>query len=171
MAGAERDPDGATVIEPSTAPEIARLGLLAELDAELHLRYPGEPTNGIETQGFEDAGGCFVLARRGAAAVGCGAFRPADARTVELKRMYVREAHRGHGIAGRLLTALEREALKRGFTHAVLETGTRQPEAIALYRRHGYQPIAKFGEYVDLAFSVCFGKALVREVTAPATPR
>ena len=170
MVPPERSIDGATVIEPSTAREIARLGLLAELDAELNERYPGEPTNGVETQGFEDAGGCCVLARRGSAVVGCGAFRPADARTVEFKRIYVREAHRGHGIAGRLLSALEREARRRGFTHAILETGTRQPEAIALYRRHGYQPIPNFGEYVDLAFSVCFGKTLGSEATGPDAP-
>ena len=171
MAEAEGGSGGATVIELAAAAEIARLRLLAELDAELNLRYPGEPTNGVEADGFEDGGGCFVLARRGAAPAGCGAFRPADARTVEIKRMYVRQAHRGHGIAGRLLEALEGEARRRGFSRAVLETGTRQPEAIALYRRHGYQPIPNFGDYVDLAFSVCFGKSLRLDATEPGGDR
>lgn len=166
MVNADR-PSTGTVIVPAEAAEIAHLGLLAELDAELNLRYPGEPTNGVDVNGFEDRGGCFLLVRHDGAPAGCGAFRPADVRTVEIKRMYVREAHRRHGIAGRLLQALEREARRRGYARAILETGSRQPEAIALYRRHGYQPIAKFGDYVDLAFSVCFGKSLALGATGP----
>ncbi len=162
MAAPETQAAGVAVIEVVTAPEIARLGLLAELDAELNLRYPGEPTNGVEPAGFEDGGGCFLIARLAGEPAGCGAFRPTDAATVELKRMYVRHAHRGRGLAGRLLEALEREAARRGFTRVILETGTRQPEAIALYRRHGYEPIANFGDYVGLAFSVCFGKSIAR---------
>lgn len=152
--------EAATRILAVEAPEIARLGLLAELDAELNERYPGEPTNGVETEGFEDSGGCFLLAERAAEPVGCGAFRPADTNTVEIKRMFVRNTHRGLGIAGALLAALEDEARRRGFGRAILETGIHQPEAIALYRRHGYRPIACYRHFTGSALSVCFGKSL-----------
>jgi putative acetyltransferase len=147
-------------IARSSAAEIARLGLLAELDAELGARYPGEPAHGVEPAGFEQGGGCFLLARLAGEVVGCGAFRPAGTDTVEIKRLYVRQGHRGRGLAGRILAALEAEARLRGFGRAILETGTRQPEAIALYRRHGYRPIECFGVYVGNPSSVCFGKSL-----------
>jgi len=164
--------DGAilTRIEPSQAPIVARLGLLAELDAELIERYPDEPTNGVEPVGFEEAGGCFLLARRGDEPAGCGAFRPHDETTVEIKRMFVRVAHRGAGVAGALLVALEVEAGRRGFRRAILETGIHQPEAIALYRRHGYRPIACFGDYAGNPLSVCFGKSLTGDALPDALP-
>jgi putative acetyltransferase len=156
----------AAVIAATPAPEIARLGLLGELDRELEERYPGEPTNGVEADGFEAAGGCFLLARLGGEPAGCGAFRPTDPHTVEIKRLFVRAAHRGRGLAGAILVALEDEARRRGFGSAVLETGTRQPEAIALYRRHGYRPIECFGAYAGNPFSVCYRKALA--IASPA---
>ena len=160
---AEAAPRPPMRIEPSPAPVIAGLGLLAELDAELNERYPGEPTNGVEPAGFEEAGGCFLLARRAEEPAGCGAFRPHDAATVEIKRMFVRAGHRGTGVAAALLAALEGEARRRGFRRAILETGIHQPEAIALYRRHGYRPIACYGDYALNPLSVCFGKSLTGE--------
>ncbi len=163
MANDLPEPHGAEIgtrVSFAAALEVARLGLLAELDAELNQRYPGEPTHGVETDGFEDDGGCFVLARRAGEVAGCGAFRPADAVTVEIKRLYVRPAHRGQRIAAALLLTLEEEARRRGFARAILETGIHQPEAIALYRRHGYRPIACFGAYAGSPLSVCFGKTL-----------
>ena len=47
--------------------------------------------------------------------------------------MYVLPDRRGHGIAQRVLNALEDEARLLGVARLLLETGTRQPEAIALY--------------------------------------
>lgn len=160
MAAGEGSGRAAPVIVAVAAPEVLRLGLIAELDAELNLRYPGEPTNGVATEGFEEEGGCFLLAEADGEPAGCGAFRPADAGTVEIKRIYVRARHRGRGIASHLLEALEAEAVRRGYRRAILETGLRQPEAIALYRRHGYRPIPCFGIYVGNPSSVCFAKTL-----------
>jgi GNAT superfamily N-acetyltransferase len=80
----------------------------------------------------------------------------------EIKRMYVCPAARGLGIGRAVLDALEAEARALGLTRLVLETGVRQPEAIALYERVGYARIAAFGEYVDSPLSVCMGKDLPR---------
>jgi GNAT superfamily N-acetyltransferase len=137
-----------------------RLGLIAELDAELNERYPGESTNGVEADSFDAAGGCFLVARFGTATAGCGAFRALGRDTVEIKRMYVRPGLRDRRVAGALLVALEQEARRRGYSRAILETGTRQPEAIALCQRHGYRPIECFGVYVGNPFSVCLAKSL-----------
>ncbi|MEV5972559.1 GNAT family N-acetyltransferase [Streptomyces sp. NPDC051921] len=78
----------------------------------------------------------------------------------ELKRMYVVPEARGLGLARRILAALEADARAAGRTRMVLETGTAQPEAIALYASSGYEPCAKFGYYRDYPNSRCFAKAL-----------
>ncbi len=93
-------------------------------------------------------------------AVGCGAVQRLGPGTAEIKRMYVRPAHRGRGIARQLLAALEEYALAGGDAVLRLETGTYLPAAIALYRSSGYLPIPVYGEYVGNPYSVCFEKRL-----------
>ncbi|MFI7544982.1 GNAT family N-acetyltransferase [Actinoplanes sp. NPDC049599] len=93
-------------------------------------------------------------------AVACGAWQPLGAGVAELKRMYVRPAFRGRGIARQLIVALEEEALADDRPELRLETGTYLPAAIALYRSAGYAPIPVFGEYVGNPYSVCFAKSL-----------
>ncbi|WP_406059099.1 GNAT family N-acetyltransferase [Streptomyces sp. NBC_01077] len=78
----------------------------------------------------------------------------------ELKRMYVIPEARGLGLARRILSALEADAREAGRTRMVLETGTAQPEAIALYTSSGYAPCPKFGHYRDYPNSRCFAKPL-----------
>lgn len=93
-------------------------------------------------------------------AVACGAWQPLEPGAAELKRMYVRPAFRGRGIARQLIVALEEEALAAGRPLLRLETGTYLPAAISLYRSAGYLPIPVFGEYVGNPYSVCFAKSL-----------
>ncbi|WP_128375235.1 GNAT family N-acetyltransferase [Streptomyces cavernae] len=78
----------------------------------------------------------------------------------ELKRMYVIKEARGQGLARRILAALEEDARAAGRIRMVLETGTKQPEAIALYTSSGYEPCAKFGYYRHEPNSRCFAKSL-----------
>jgi putative acetyltransferase len=140
--------------------EVIATGLVVRLDAELMRRYPGEAIGGVEPRAFRDAGGYFLIARCDTEVAGCGAFRPVDSRTVEIKRMFVEARFRRMGIARAVLQALETEARRRGYARSILETGVRQPEAIALYRASGYEDIQPFGPYVDSALSVCLGKPL-----------
>ena len=92
--------------------------------------------------------------------VGCGAFKAYDDQTVEIKRMFVHPDFRGKGIAGSVLKELETWAAELGYTAAVLETGKKQPEAIALYLKSGYQIIPSYGQYKNVENSVCMRKAL-----------
>ncbi|MBT2383129.1 GNAT family N-acetyltransferase [Streptomyces sp. ISL-11] len=79
----------------------------------------------------------------------------------ELKRMYVVPGARGRGLARKILAALEDSARGAGRTRMVLETGTMQPEAIALYLSSGYEPAErKFGLYRCADDSRCFTKPL-----------
>ena len=81
--------------------------------------------------------------------------------------MYVDPRWRGRGIAGAVLDGLEAEARRRGYVRSILETGVRQPEAIAVYLRAGYAEIDAFEPYVGSVLSVCFGKDLAPPDRAP----
>ena len=75
--------------------------------------------------------------------------------------MYVLPDKRGQGIASAILKELEQWAMEMGCIKCVLETGKKQPEAIALYTKNGYQVMPNFGQYEQVENSVCFEKALL----------
>jgi GNAT superfamily N-acetyltransferase len=101
-----------------------------------------------------------VVAYENDVPIGCGALKEYEPNTMEVKRMYVAPASRGQGIATAVLTALENWAAELSYRKCVLETGKKQPEAIALYRRQGYQIVPNYGQYKDVENSVCFEKEL-----------
>lgn len=147
--------------------EVARIdeGVGAELVAELLIdlseRYGGPDPFAPEPLDLAPPRGIFLVAHLGGDAVACGGVRPhEDARSGELKRMYTRPAARRRGIARALLLELEAHALTLGYRHLVLETGTRQPEAIAMYEALGYTRIPSYGQYRDFEASRCFAKTL-----------
>lgn len=134
--------------------------LRAEMVDELFARY-GVDSEPDAAKPAPEEMLVFLVARDAAGVpLGCGGLRRLDAETVELKRMYVRPAGRGRGVARRLLDALEGEARTRGARMVRLETGPLQPEAIALYTRAGYAPIPCWGAYAGEANSVCFARGL-----------
>ena len=93
-------------------------------------------------------------------AIGCGAMKELAENTMEVKRMYTVTESRGKGIATNILRELENWAAELSYKKCVLETGKRQPEAIALYKKNGYEIISNYGQYVGIENSVCFEKAL-----------
>ena len=115
---------------------------------------------------FEPPEGSFFVGYLEGAAVATGAWRRSGVEafgttaSVEVKRMYVTPAARGRGIARRMLAHLEDTARASGARAVVLETGVRQPEAIALYESSGYTPVPGFGFYRDSPISRCFGRLL-----------
>jgi putative acetyltransferase len=102
-----------------------------------------------------------VVAYENETAVGCGAFKRFDDESVEIKRMFVCPENRGRGIAVEILTELENWAKESGFASAVLETGKKQPEAVRLYEKSGYELILNYGQYAGMENSVCMKKSLV----------
>jgi putative acetyltransferase len=132
--------------------------LLDGLGKEFARRYGDEPFPRVVEE-FLPPGG-FFTAWLGERAVGCAGFRPLKDGVAELKRLYVVPDLRGRRIAGRLLAAVEEQAARLGWRELWLETGVRQPEAIALYERSGYARIPDFGEYAGQPLSVCYGKPL-----------
>jgi putative acetyltransferase len=136
--------------------------LIRALNAELSARYPEPGANHFRLDPDEvgPGRGAFLIASRDGQDVGCGAIRRLENQTGEIKRMYVCPAERGQGVGRALLSALEQEARALGVVRLVLETGPRQPEAIALYERAGFIRIGAFGEYLESALSVFMRKEL-----------
>jgi GNAT superfamily N-acetyltransferase len=137
--------------------------LIAALNADLRARYPegdGMHYFRLDADEVRPGRGAFVVAYDRGAAVGCGAVRTIDTGVAEIKRMYVLPDVRGRGIARRMLEFLENEARAIGVTTLMLETGTRQPEAIALYEKTGYVLRDAFGDYPPSPLNVFFEKHL-----------
>ena len=101
-----------------------------------------------------------VVAYLGEKAVSCGAIRPFDKETMEVKRMFTSLESRGKGIASQVLAALENWSQELGYKKCVLETGIRQAEAIALYEKNAYKLIPCYGPYLNVENSLCYGKEL-----------
>lgn len=72
--------------------------------------------------------------------------------------MFVKPECRGQGIAQAVLAELESWAGELGFKECVLETGKKQPEAIRLYQKSGYELIPNYGQYAGIENSVCMKK-------------
>jgi GNAT superfamily N-acetyltransferase len=92
--------------------------------------------------------------------VAAGAFKKFSPTVVEIKRMFVTPDFRGKGIAFQILHKLEKWAAESGYSDCVLETGKKQPEAIALYKKSGYMIIPNYGQYKNVSNSVCMRKTI-----------
>jgi GNAT superfamily N-acetyltransferase len=127
---------------------------------EYRTRYGGSDRTPLTPGEFEPPHGVFLVVYVGDEPAGCGAIRRHGDDAAEIKRMYVRPAYRGRGLARLLLAELEDASRRAGRRRVVLETGTKQPEAVSLYLSSGYQPIPSFGYYRDSPLNRCLGKDL-----------
>jgi GNAT superfamily N-acetyltransferase len=178
------------LVEPGDGLEIVRVGyghpdgmlLIGEVQAEYVSRYGGPDNTPLDPLMFEPPAGSFfvgyvdprpgteVRAQRASKRrqpVATGAWRRHEdveafgtRRTAEVKRMYVVPALRGQGVARTMLAHLERDAAEAGAEAMILETGTAQPEAMALYESSVYTLIPSFGFYKDAPLNRCYAKPL-----------
>lgn len=160
MTAAASDPARDLVLRPLSYDDPVVRALEAELQSEYVDRYGGEDETPVRDGQFDAPDGLFLVGFLGSEPVASGGFRRYDDDVAEIKRMYVPEHHRREGLARRLLTELEAHAAAAGYRRAILMTGLRQPEAIALYESSGYEPIAPFGFFADDELARCFGKDL-----------
>ena len=134
------------------------VNLTCYLDMELAQRYG---IGQVQYDGYNRIVNAeAIIAMDDKLAAGCGCIRSFAGETAEIKRMYVKPEYRGRGIAKELLKRLENRAMELGYKTAILETGCKQPEAIRLYEKSGYEHIPNYGPYTDMLDSVCFKKRL-----------
>ncbi|MDE1163643.1 MAG: GNAT family N-acetyltransferase [Acidobacteriaceae bacterium] len=88
------------------------------------------------------------LAFAGQQAIGCVVLRPLSsvAGACECKRLYVRDAARGLGVATLLMEALEEFARTAGYSAVYLDSKDDLKAAIALYAARGYEPCARYND-------------------------
>lgn len=140
--------------------------LVARVQLEYVERYGSPDESPVDPLVFDPPEGLFLVGYDDGEPVATGAWRRSPVQAlggtsaVEIKRMYVVPERRGRGFARSVLAALERTAGAAGHDLAVLETGLRQPEAIALYLSEGYVEIPDFGFYAGHALSRCLAKRL-----------
>ncbi|MCB0448199.1 MAG: GNAT family N-acetyltransferase [Gelidibacter sp.] len=135
------------------------INLVAKLDKDLAIR------DGDEHSFYDQFNKIthikhVVVAYNNGIAISCGAIKEFDANTMEVKRMYTIPEHRGKGLASKILNELEVWAKELNYKKCVLETGKKQPEAIALYTKNGYKTTPNYGQYIGIENSVCFEKTL-----------
>lgn len=142
----------------STHPDF--IALVQSLDADLAIR-DGEDHAFYAQFNSIDTLRAVVLLYYEQVALGCGAIKPYNKQTMEVKRMFVIPSERGKGIATLILRELEVWALELGAQRCILETGVKQPEALHLYKKNGYAVIPNYGQYAGVSDSVCFHKILI----------
>ncbi|MFD7644658.1 GNAT family N-acetyltransferase [Kitasatospora sp. NPDC059795] len=130
---------------PYDHPEARRLASALYAEQLATYGFADDPHT-AEPSHFVPPNGLFLVARVDGheAAVGCGGWHLTTSDTVEIKRMYVDPTARGLAIGSRILRALEHKAVEHGATRAILETGSRNLAALALYEHLGYRPIPSY---------------------------
>jgi putative acetyltransferase len=138
--------------------------LVQQLDAELAIRDGNEHAFYHQFNKIDMIKHAIVAYENGEP-VGCGAIKEFESNSMEVKRMFTQPEFRGKGVASNILKALETWAAELSYQKCILETGKRQPEAIALYTRSGYNIIPNYGQYAGIENSVCFEKNLNQPFT------
>lgn len=135
------------------------INLVKMLDKELSIQDGDEHDFYMQFNKLDDINHAIV-AYENNIAVGIGSIKEMDEQSIEVKRMYVVQSHRGMRIATKILRQLELWSKDLGYNCCKLETGLRQPDAIALYLKNGYVKILNYGQYIGIGNSVCFEKIL-----------
>ncbi len=136
------------------------IALVLLLDADLKIR-DGDEHGFYDQFNKIDMIKNVIVCYMDAIAIGCGAFKQYNKDKVEIKRMFVQPAYRGHGIGLKILNELELWAAELNYAECILETGKKQPEAISLYQKAGYDIIKNYGQYENVENSVCMLKSIL----------
>jgi GNAT superfamily N-acetyltransferase len=93
---------------------------------------------------YDPPTGCLLLAQEGADVVGCVGLRKFAEDICEMKRLYVVQDYRGHGLGRILAERVIQEAKRLGYARMRLDTVTAMEAANALYASLGFRPIEPY---------------------------
>ncbi|WP_411676209.1 M20/M25/M40 family metallo-hydrolase [Caproicibacter sp.] len=133
--------------------------LMDELSESLKTITGSSGRGSFHLEEMNDTKSVFAVARNpGHAAIGCGALRPVDEKTAEVKRVYAKIE--GRGIGRKILAFLEREAYGMGYSRLILEIRRINRRAVSFYERNGYTSIPNYGKYAQNDQAICFEKRI-----------
>ncbi|MEZ4337087.1 MAG: GNAT family N-acetyltransferase [Sandaracinaceae bacterium] len=143
--------------------------LLREHLAHMHEVTPQRSVHALDLDALRAPDITFWTIWDGDALVGCGALREIAPTHGEIKSMRTVEAHRGRGVASRVVEHLLEEASRRGYTRVSLETGAFPAfaPARALYARHGFVECAPFAGYAPDENSMFMTRVVDPEADTP----
>lgn len=132
-----------------------------ELDEYLNGAIGGEEKR-EKYKGFNhlDTMDYVIIAYEESKPVGCGALRKYSEESMEIKRVFVREAYRKNGVAAEIMERLISRAREQGYQNMILETGEFLPASVRLYTRFGFKRIQNYGAYINMEESLCMGLSL-----------
>lgn len=136
------------------------LKLIEELDRELLQRYPSSSIHTLDLDKITNESGLFFVGYISEVAVACCSLCEIGPNIGEIKRVFVKPQYRRKGISEYMMKYLEEQAVRSGFKFLRVETGVKQPEAIAMYQKLSYYDIEKYGEYINDPNSICMEKRL-----------
>ncbi|MCY4052124.1 MAG: GNAT family N-acetyltransferase [Gammaproteobacteria bacterium] len=150
-------------VRPAALSEPQILRLISKLDRYQSKLYPAESNHLESPHELEQADAYLVGAYLLDHVVGIGAVKIVTSTGYgEIKRVYVDENNRGHGIARMIMETLEEYAKYQGCHSLMLETGIYQKSAIKLYENLGFCYRNAFGDYpIDDPNSVFMEKLLI----------
>jgi len=146
------------VVERPDQPDVAALITLS--DDYMAGLYPPEGNFAVDIEALCQPDIAFVVARLDGRAAGCGGIKWLDDGTAEMKRIFVRDDARGHGLGRRIMAMLEELAAARPVARLYLETGPLNTEAVGLYQSLGYRTCGPFSDYQDNPHSLFMTKDL-----------
>jgi GNAT superfamily N-acetyltransferase len=132
--------------------------MVGRVQQEYVTRYGGPDEAAVDPAEFVPPVGLFLVAEVAGVPAGCGAWRVHRPGVAEVKRVYVEPAFRRQGLAQLLMAELEDAAAAAGHRSVVLNSGSEQPEALALYAALGYTPVPGYGVYADAPGAVFLGR-------------
>lgn len=145
-------------VERPDQPDVT--ALIAQSDDYMAGLYPPEGNFAVDIDTLCQPDVAFVVARLNGRATGCGGIKWLGDGTAELKRIFVRDDARGHGLGRRIMTALEGLAEIRNVQRLYLETGPLNTEAVHLYQKLGYRICGPFADYEENLHSLFMSKDL-----------
>ena len=123
---------------------------------------PPESRHVLDLDGLCNTDITFWTMRDAGEVIACGALKALGEGHGEIKSMRTSRAHRGKGIASRMLQHIIGEARARGYRRLSIETGSMEffRPAHALYARHGFEICPPFGQYGEDPNSVFMTRLL-----------
>lgn len=136
--------------------------LLREHLEDMNEITPPESVHALDLEALRSPDITFWSAWEGDELLGCGALKELDSRSGEVKSMRTAKAHRGRGVASKILEHIIKESERRAYDYLNLETGALPEFAPArdLYIRYGFEYRGPFAEYIDDPNSVFMTKKL-----------